>query len=157
MRVCTVCTHARSKEINAAILARLLSVRLIANKYKVGTQSIIRHKKVCLPGLIEAMRMATGIVESRSILEQMQTLHQRCLSLLTRAEKSGDIETALHAIREARGNLELLGRLDGTLLPHSQQPAGPISIQVTYVDKQANVLASSSPTPPQIEAPSDDD
>lgn len=150
MRVCTVCTHSRSKEINAAILARLGSVRFIANKYHVGSQSIIRHKKVCMPGLIEAMRVATGIVESRSILEQMKTLHQRCLAILTKAERSNDGELALRAIREARGNLELLGRLDGTLLPNSQQPAGPINVTVNYTDKALHVAPS---TPRALEAP----
>lgn len=64
----------------------------------------------------------------------MQSLHQRCLALLSRAEASGNIETALRAIREARGNLELLGRLDGTLLPNSQ-PTGEVTINVHYVDR----------------------
>jgi NAD(P)-dependent dehydrogenase (short-subunit alcohol dehydrogenase family) len=48
---------------------------------------------------------------------------------------SGDINTALRAIREARSNLELLGRLDGTLLPGSQATQGDVRIRVEYVDR----------------------
>jgi hypothetical protein len=150
-RVCTVCTHTRSREINAAIIAHLSSFRSIANKYHLGTESLNRHKKNCMPGLIEAMRVATGIVESRSILEQMQALHQRCLALLSRAEASGNIETALRAIREARGNLELLGRLDGTLLPGSQAP-GEVTINVHYVDR----MPAAIPAPAIDVTPVDD-
>ena len=51
----------------------------------------------------------------QSALTAMRDLHARTLALLTKAEASNDVHVALPAVREARGNLELLGRLNGSL------------------------------------------
>ena len=45
----------------------------------------------------------------------MRDLQRRTLRILDSAEKAGDRRTALAAIREARGNIELLGKLAGEL------------------------------------------
>ncbi len=49
----------------------------------------------------------------------MQGLQGRTLAILKTAEEQADLRTALAAIREARGNLELLGKLAGQL--HEQE------------------------------------
>jgi hypothetical protein len=48
-------------------------------------------------------------------------LQNRALSILDRADESGDLRTALSAIREARSNLELLAKLLGELQPEGSQ------------------------------------
>ena len=45
----------------------------------------------------------------------MQDLQRRTLAILKTAEESDRLGLALGAIREARGNLELLARLEGKL------------------------------------------
>ena len=45
----------------------------------------------------------------------MQALQEKALALLTKAEQSGDLRTALQGVREARGCLELKARLEGEL------------------------------------------
>jgi hypothetical protein len=50
-----------------------------------------------------------------NLLNQVKDLQARALSILSQAERSGDLKTALLAIREARGCLELLGKLAGEL------------------------------------------
>ena len=50
-----------------------------------------------------------------TLLEQVQTLHAKAWSILASAEAEGDLKTALHAIRETRGTLELLAKLLGEL------------------------------------------
>jgi hypothetical protein len=57
----------------------------------------------------------------------------RKLTLLEKAETSGDLHVTLRAVREARGNLELLGRLDG--LDLWGPTGGNVNIIVPYVDK----------------------
>jgi len=47
-------------------------------------------------------------------------LQRRTLAILTEAEKSKSLGFAIGAIREARGNLELLGKLTGKLKPDTQ-------------------------------------
>ena len=52
-------------------------------------------------------------------------------AILARAERSGDLRTAFSAIREARGNLELLAELLGRLNAN----VGPVRIEVVYRDE----------------------
>ena len=48
------------------------------------------------------------------VQQSVRDLYGRTLALLARAEASGDLSGALRAGREARGNRELLGRVDGS-------------------------------------------
>lgn len=54
---------------------------------------------------------AQEMIQADSLVKQMLHLQSRALTILKTAEASGDLKTALGAIREARGNLELLVRL----------------------------------------------
>lgn len=56
--------------------------------------------------------------------------------MLAKAEESGELHVALRAVREARDNLELLGRLDGSLDVPIAPASGRVNVIVTYVDKQ---------------------
>ena len=49
------------------------------------------------------------------MLRQVRALQSKTLSILLQAEGAGDLRTALAAIREARGNVELLAKLSGEL------------------------------------------
>ena len=49
------------------------------------------------------------------LLDHVLSLHRRAESLLEEAERNGLLETAIRAIREARGCLELLAKLQGAL------------------------------------------
>ena len=80
------------------------------------------------------------------LLGEARALKQRALAVLQRAEAAGQLAVALAAIREARGLLELLGKLDGQLADRS----GSLSVQVVYVDKgviagPAKAVALASP------------
>lgn len=125
-------------QINAQLVMQANSLRKIAEQYLIAEACLYRHKRNHLPELHAAMRSSLVVVEARSILRQMRELHQRSMNILARAEQSGQLETALRAVREARGNLELLAKLDGTLAP--QSPGGPVSISVTYVDRPQVVV-----------------
>jgi hypothetical protein len=58
---------------------------------------------------------AAEVAHADNLLEQVKSLQARALTILDKAEASGDLRTALSAIREARGNLELLAKLLGEL------------------------------------------
>jgi hypothetical protein len=138
--VCRVCSHPKQVAINSALILRVDSIRKIAAQFRVSPHSLYHHKRACLPPLQEVMRSSLAAVESRAIIDQVAALHQRCMLILSRAEETNQLAVALHAIRECRGNLELLGRLDGTLSPQSSA-AGPVNITVTYIDRPAQVVA----------------
>ncbi len=50
------------------------------------------------------------------LLSQVKDLRERALRVLGAAEEAGDLRAAMGAIREARGCLELLGRVTGELV-----------------------------------------
>jgi len=77
----------------------------------------------------------------------MRDLHRRTLALLDKAEASNDLHVALRAVREARDNLELLGRLDGSLDGPVAPASGNVIVQVQYIDK---AIIQHSTTPPAL-------
>jgi len=71
-------------------------------------------------------------------------LRDRALSILTKAEQAGDLKTALQGIREARGCLELLARLQGEL-----QEGTTINILVNpqWIELRTLILKTLEPYP----------
>ena len=55
--------------------------------------------------------------QGEKLLDQVQDLIGRAQGILSAAEARGEHRTALMAIRETRGVLELLGRITGELNP----------------------------------------
>ena len=69
---------------------------------------------------------------------------RRAAELRDQAEAAGDLRTALAAIREARGNLELLARLLGEL---QEQQVVNILISPQWVTVRAAIVAALAPYP----------
>jgi hypothetical protein len=113
-RTCTVCSHPDRPAIDAALLAGE-PFRHIAARTGTSTGALQRHKEEHLPAVLLHAKEAEQVAQADDLLAQVRDLQRRTLSILDGAEKSGDRRTALAAIREARGNLELLGRLAGDL------------------------------------------
>ena len=113
-RRCTVCTHSRRDAIERAILAGE-PLRNISERVSVSATALHRHKSQHLPIELTKAKEAHEISAADDLLKQVQDLQTRALTILRKAEQSGDLRTALGAIREARGNLELLARLLGEL------------------------------------------
>jgi hypothetical protein len=55
------------------------------------------------------------VAQADDLLVQVRDLQAHALDILERAEEVGELRTALAAISQARGNLELLGKLAGEL------------------------------------------
>ena len=49
------------------------------------------------------------------MLDQVRSLQGKALAILVQAEAAGDLRTALGAVREARGNLELFAKILGLM------------------------------------------
>ncbi len=113
-RVCTICNHTERAAINAALLDGT-PYRHIAARYGTSTGALQRHKEEHLPVALVQAKEAEDIAEADDLLGQVRALQGRAMTILDKAEAAGDLRTALTAIREARGNLELLARLLGEL------------------------------------------
>jgi len=91
------------------------SFRRIASLCDVSEASVRRHAAAHLPEALAASVDAERVANGDNLLRQVRDLQRRAVAILGRAEKEGDHRVALGAIREARGCLELLGRLAGEL------------------------------------------
>ena len=113
MRKCKTCSHAKVAEINSA-LVRGVPVRDIARQYGLSKDTVYRHRKNCFLRTLERAVESQETSNANEIKAQLQDIHQKTVNILNRNLEKDD-KAALSAIREARANLELIGRLIGEL------------------------------------------
>lgn len=121
--VCTVCTHPKVKEINAALLAGVPSLRDIAGRYGLQKSSLSRHRKCNGAALA---RRAEVIADRRgeSLAEEIRRKKGEAEDLQAMATRDGDPRTALMAIKVYSDLVKLL--LDAAALA----AAGPDEVEV---------------------------
>ena len=113
-RRCSVCDHDEAHAINVGLVQRS-SYRAIADRYGVSESALKRHSADHLPKLLVEAKQAVEVADADDLLGRVESLQERTLAILEAAEDTGELKTALGAIRECRGNLELLAKLLGQL------------------------------------------
>ena len=116
-RRCPICDHEDLDEINAA-LASNERIRTIAERWSVRKTALMRHRNEHLPySAIEAKEAEAKEAEAKEaeddapvdeLLDQVRDLQERALAALEEAEEAEELNAALRAIREVKGNLELM-------------------------------------------------
>lgn len=110
-RSCPICDHEDLDEINAA-LASNERIRTIAERWSVRKTALMRHRNEHLPfSAIEAKEAEAAAEEdalAEDLLDQVRDLQERALATLEEAEEAEELNAALRAIREVKGNLELM-------------------------------------------------
>ena len=115
MKQCSVCKSEHREKIDELILAGQSS-RMLAAQFGLGASSILRHKRG--GHIIQALVKASEIREvsmGGSLFDQLKSLQQKALELLTKSEEQGDYRGALAAIVATRGLLETLIDVMGRL------------------------------------------
>src|SRR5215208_7935185 len=107
---CTICEHLSREAIDCA-LAGGASNRSVASLYDVSEAAVRRHRGNHLPPKLAKAHEAAEVSRADDLLRQVRALQSKTLNILLRAESASDLRTALSAVREARGNVELLARL----------------------------------------------
>ena len=105
-RKCPVCISEQRQEIEKALLGSE-TLPEIAQRFSLPKWSLYRHKQRHLPVSLIKAQEAQEVVRADSLLDQLNQLKEKALTLLDKAETAGDLRTALQGIREARGCLEL--------------------------------------------------
>lgn len=141
-RKCSICEHPQAEEINTALLNGV-SLRNIAERYSVSTTSLHRHKDHIPAALMKAQE-AREIAKADSMLAQVTELRDKALAILAKAEQAGDLRTALQGIKEARGCLELLAKLQGEL---AQEGTVNITISPQWLSLRTVILQALEPYP----------
>jgi len=110
---CAICTHSRRTEIDRLLVDKV-SLRDIAGQTGTTKSALSRHSSHIAVALTAAKEVEK-VANAETLLEQVRGLVQRTTGIMEKAEHAGNLQTALQAIREMRGCMELLGKLSGEL------------------------------------------
>jgi hypothetical protein len=165
-RKCSICFSKQRTDIETALLDGT-PFRLIAQRFGTSAAALCRHQADHLPATLVQAKQAAEVARAGGLLDHVrlladrtEDLYQQATDILRDAKEGGDSRTALAAIREAaaatreaRGHLELLGKLSGELengggrtvniesliiLPTlADEPVHPPTVNATVVEVQA--------------------
>jgi transposase-like protein len=142
-RRCTVCDHPQKHAVDEALVSGA-PYRSVAKRFGLSESSVYRHKTEHLPTHLLKAREVAEVAQADDLLEQVRDLQAHALDILERAEKTGDLRTALAAISQARGNLELLGKLAGEL---DERPVVNFNFSPEWLELRAVIVGALEPHP----------
>ena len=117
--------------------------RSVANRYESLSQAAVqRHSENHLPATLAQAKDAEMVAHADDLLEQVRDLQVRTFAILEAAEVSEQHRTALSAIREARGNLELLAKLLGEL---GDRPTVNVLISPEWLELRTVIVGALEP------------
>jgi hypothetical protein len=91
------------------------------------------------PHLPEAIN-ATGISQTDSVLERLRELNAQAQRLKEKAERTGDLRTALAAVRELSRIVELIAKLRGELTEGGETKILNVNIDSETAKRIANTF-----------------
>ncbi len=138
-RTCTVCTHAEREAIDQALVSGE-PFRHIAARTGTSTGALQRHKQEHIPEALAKATEARELAHADSLAEQIQNLSARTMRILDKAEKAGDLRTALAAIGQAKGVLELKAKVAEKVEEAPQIQFNPLAPDFSKIDIR-NVIA----------------
>jgi hypothetical protein len=142
-RRCTVCAHLQRQDIDELLVSGG-PYRSIAKRFGLSESAVYRHKTEHLPVHLSKARAANEVAQADNLLDQVRNLQGHALDILERAEKTGDLRTALAAISQARGNLELLGKLAGEL---DERPVVNLILSPQWLELRTVIVGALEPHP----------
>lgn len=142
-RTCTVCAHPERQAIDQALVAGG-AMRPLAALYRVSPDAMERHAAAHLPQALAKAQDAKEVAQGDDLLKQVRDLQRITMGLLAKAVQANDLRTAVSAVGQARGNLELLGKLVGQL-----QQEGTVNLVVSpeWVQVRAALISALAPYP----------
>ncbi len=143
-RSCTICEHPEREAIDEALVAGESSAKIAGRYRTIDERAIRRHKANHLPAKLVMAQAAEEVAQADTLLGQVRDLQRRALDILDKAEEAGELRTALGAIREARGNLELLAKLLGEL---DERPQVNILVSPEWLELRAVIVTALQPHP----------
>src|SRR5688572_3186367 len=142
-RRCTVCDHPQRHIIDEALVSGT-PYRSVAKRFELSESAVYRHKVEHLPAHLLKAKEVEEAARADDLLDQVRHLQAHALDILERAEKAGDLRTALAAISQARGNLELLGKLAGEL---DDRPQLNVLVSPEWLELRAVIVGALEPRP----------
>ena len=137
-RRCTVCDHPQKHGIGQALVSGA-PYRSVAKRFGLSESAVYRHKIEHLPAHLLKAREVEEAARADDLLEQLRHLQAHTLDILERTEKAGDLRIALAAISQARGNLELLGKLAGEL---DERPVVNLNVSPEWLELRTVIVGA---------------
>jgi hypothetical protein len=138
-----VCDHPGRHGIDEALVSGA-PYRSVAKRFELSESAVYRHKAEHLPAHLLKAREVEEVAQADDLLGQVRHLQAHALDILERAEKAGDLRTALVAISQARGNLERLGKLAGEL---DERPVVNLNVSPEWLELRAVIVGALGPHP----------
>ena len=148
-RSCTVCAHPKREEVDRALVEGVSAAEISGRYRTVGERAVRRHRSNHLPAKLVMAEKAAEVAQADNLLDQVGDLQRRALAILDMAEEAGELRTALSAIREARGNLELLAKLLGEL---DERPVVNLNVSPEWLELRAVIVTALEPHPEALGA-----
>ncbi len=143
-RPCSICKHPQRADIDQAIAKRQTSNTEIASLFGVTEAAIRRHASNHIPPALAKASQAAEVAQADTLLREVKALRSKAYSLLLQAEQAGDLRTALQGVREARGCLELLAKLEGKV---SDAPVVNVLVNPEWQNVRAVIVQTLAPYP----------
>ena len=140
-RRCTICAHEKRPDIDRALVAGE-KYRDIAGQFGVSRSALVRHSDDHLPASLVKAHDAAEAAQADALLAQVVDLRDKAIGILEAAEEKKDLRSAIAAIREARGCVELLGKLAGQL---QDVPVINVFMSAEWQGVQTAILAALEP------------
>ncbi|MGX9431772.1 hypothetical protein [Bradyrhizobium sp. LeoA1S1] len=152
---CRVCQHREHAAIDLA-LAHGVSVRALGQRYGLSKDSVYNHAKAHLPAQLRA-KLLTGAElpidpgqlrekEGQSLLAHLVGLRGRLFNSLGVAEDAGDGVMLSRIAGQLHQNLELTGKLVGSLSTGSTSVTN-VLVMPQYVDLRVSLVNALRPFP----------
>jgi IS30 family transposase len=124
-RACSICTHEKRDEIEAAI-ANGTSYRVIARQFSTGHDAIQRHAASHIKESVNHSQEAKEEARGLDVVRQLKTINTVTLAILQKARNEKDKEwLALQAIDRVCKQLELQAKLLGDVSIQQDENVDP--------------------------------
>jgi len=142
-RRCTICDHHERAAIDLA-LAGGEANRRIAARFSLSEASIRRHKAAHVPAHLAQGVQAQEVSHADDLLAQIGDLQRQAQAIKDKAEKTGDLKTALTGIRELVRIVELLAKLRSQL---DERPVINVLLSPQWIQTRTLLLRTLAPYP----------
>lgn len=149
-RPCTICQHPKRDEINSLLASTDANFAAISRQFAgISEDALKRHKESHIAASLVNAEGIKEAAEANTLLADIRSLREKATTILEKAEKAGDLKTALLGIREARGCIELLAKVEGQL---HDNPQITIINNPEWVELRTLIIMALEPYPEAREA-----
>lgn len=113
-RTCTICTHPKRAEIEAAVISGV-SYRGIASQFFIDDGSLQRHVASHVQASIKQSKIAIEEARGIDVVKQLKVINTITLTILQSARDNGQDGMALFAIDRVLKQIELQSKLLGDI------------------------------------------